>query len=261
MRLLHRRFASHVASCLLSQLLFLLPLPAPMWGQCQTSAVPRMVSYSGVLRDAGGHAVTGLAGVAPLWLETQSVKPDASGHYTMQLGFGERARTSVRVFMSGEGRWLAVWIGSEAVAAARAAGGCALCDEGRRRGNCRRAAPSAFAHPYFLARQQPIKLLCFQPVLQTLFLYLSRSLVKDRNLLKPRMKIQPIISMTLAPLGEPWSCLSQPNLLAATSQRRYAIKRLYRARIVNWRNIPVTLIDPERGFAARNSSAIMPAKL
>jgi hypothetical protein len=30
--------------------------------------------------------------------------------------------------------------------------------------------------------------------------------------------------MTLAPLSEPWSCLSQPNLLAATSQRRYAIK-------------------------------------
>jgi len=85
-----------------------------MWGQSQTSAVPRMVSYSGVLKDAGGHAVTGLAGVAHLWLETQSVKPDASGRYTMQLGFGERARTSVRVFMSGEGRWLAVWIGSEA---------------------------------------------------------------------------------------------------------------------------------------------------
>src|SRR5580658_4677524 len=31
--------------------------------------------------------------------------------------------------------------------------------------------------------------------------------------------------MTLAPLSEPWSCSSQPNLLAATGQRRYAIKR------------------------------------
>src|SRR5208283_5416637 len=30
--------------------------------------------------------------------------------------------------------------------------------------------------------------------------------------------------MTLAPLREPWSCSSQPNLLAATGQRRYAIK-------------------------------------
>ena len=30
--------------------------------------------------------------------------------------------------------------------------------------------------------------------------------------------------MTLAPLSEPWSCSSQPNLLAATGQRRYAIK-------------------------------------
>src|SRR5579863_9781870 len=32
--------------------------------------------------------------------------------------------------------------------------------------------------------------------------------------------------MTLAPLSEPWSCSSQPNLLAATGQRRYAIKEM-----------------------------------
>jgi hypothetical protein len=46
-------------------------------------------------------------------------------------------------------------------------------------------------HPYqnFLARQRPVKLLRFGAVLQPLFLDLSRSIVKDRDLLKSRMKI------------------------------------------------------------------------
>src|SRR5438105_1298662 len=36
--------------------------------------------------------------------------------------------------------------------------------------------------------------------------------------------------MTLAPLSEPWSCFVATNLLAATSQRRYVIKRRIRPR-------------------------------
>jgi hypothetical protein len=125
MRLIHRRFATHVTACVLSQLLFLLPLPTPMRGQDQTSAVPRLVSYSGVLKDVNGHAVTGLAGAtfliykdqeggAPLWLETQSVHPDTSGRYTVQLGTASAHGLPSEVFASGEGRWLAVQIGHEA---------------------------------------------------------------------------------------------------------------------------------------------------
>ena len=48
---------------------------------------------------------------------------------------------------------------------------------------------SLHPHPHRLARQRPVKLLRFRAVLQPLFLYLSRSIVKDRDLLKPRMKI------------------------------------------------------------------------
>jgi hypothetical protein len=49
----------------------------------------------------------------------------------------------------------------------------------------------ASLHPYqnFLARQTAIKLLRLRAVLQPLLSNLSRSIVKDRDLLKPRMKI------------------------------------------------------------------------
>ena len=86
--------------------------------------VPQLIGYSGVLKDAGGRAVTGISGVtfliykdeaggAPLWLESQSVKPDATGHYSVQLGAASAHGLPAEVFMSGEGRWLAVQIGTE----------------------------------------------------------------------------------------------------------------------------------------------------
>ena len=95
-----------------------------MWAQAPTSAVPRMVNFSGVLKDGSHRAMTELAGVtfliypeqeggAPLWLETQNVQADASGHYTVQLGAASAHGLPAEVFMSGEGRWLAVQIGTE----------------------------------------------------------------------------------------------------------------------------------------------------
>src|SRR5579864_476428 len=57
------------------------------------SAVPQLVNYSGVLTNVNGKPVTGIVGVtfllykdqqggSPLWMETQNVQPDKSGHYT-----------------------------------------------------------------------------------------------------------------------------------------------------------------------------------
>jgi hypothetical protein len=88
------------------------------------SAVPRLVNYSGVLRDNSGRVVTGVSGVtfsiykdeqggAPLWLETQNVKPDTTGHYTVRLGAASAHGLPSEMFLSGEGRWLGVQIGSE----------------------------------------------------------------------------------------------------------------------------------------------------
>jgi hypothetical protein len=66
-------------------------------GAAASNLVPSLINYSGVLRDASGRPLTGVTGVtfllysaeqggAPLWLETQNVVPDKTGHYTAQLG-------------------------------------------------------------------------------------------------------------------------------------------------------------------------------
>jgi len=79
--------------------------------------VPPMVKFSGVLTDANSKPMTGMAGVtfalykdqeggAPLWLETQNVKPDKSGHYAVMLGSTKALPADV--FASGEARWLGV---------------------------------------------------------------------------------------------------------------------------------------------------------
>ena len=78
-------------------------------------------------------------------------------------------------------------------------------------------------HPHLLPRQRPVKLLRFRTVLQPLFLYFACSVVKDRDLLKPRMKIT-AYNQQDGSSHEPWSCSSLTNLLKM-GQRRYAIKR------------------------------------
>jgi hypothetical protein len=86
--------------------------------------VPRLISYSGTLKDSAGRIVTGSAGVtfliykdetgsAPLWLETQSVKPDASGRYSVQIGAASANGLPAEIFTSGEARWLAVQLANE----------------------------------------------------------------------------------------------------------------------------------------------------
>jgi hypothetical protein len=88
-------------------------------------AVPSLINYTGVLKDIGGrmpNSVTGVTfllykeeqGGAPLWLETQNVTPDKTGHYTVQLGATSAKGLPADLFVSGQGRWLAVQIVSEA---------------------------------------------------------------------------------------------------------------------------------------------------
>jgi hypothetical protein len=89
------------------------------------SPVPNLVGFSGILKDASGRTVTGITGVtfllykdaqggAPLWVEAQSVAPDKTGHYAVQLGSTTSAGLPSEVFMSGEARWLAVQMAGEA---------------------------------------------------------------------------------------------------------------------------------------------------
>ena len=89
------------------------------------SVVPHLVNYSGVLQDAGGKPITAIRGVtfllyreaqggAPVWMETQNVTPDKSGHYTVQLGTTGSQGLPPEMFITGAARWLAVQVSGEA---------------------------------------------------------------------------------------------------------------------------------------------------
>src|SRR5579864_4542977 len=82
------------------------------------SPVPRIIQFSGVLKDGGGAPMSSTTSVTfaiyseqegstALWLETQNVTPDKNGHYIVVLG---AASTGVpdSLFTSGQARWLAV---------------------------------------------------------------------------------------------------------------------------------------------------------
>src|SRR5467141_3877774 len=84
-----------------------------------TADVPRLIKFSGTLLDAQDRPMAGPIGVtfalhaqqtggAALWLETQNVKPDASGVYTVLLGANSANGVPVDLFASGEARWLEV---------------------------------------------------------------------------------------------------------------------------------------------------------
>lgn len=85
------------------------------------SRVPSVVNYSGVLADLSGKPLTNIAGVtfalykeaqggAPLWIETQSVHLDKTGHYSVMLGSTTGSGLPADMFVSGEARWLGVQV-------------------------------------------------------------------------------------------------------------------------------------------------------
>ena len=49
-------------------------------------------------------------GGAPLWMETQNVNPDATGHYTVFLGSMTTSGLPIELFSEGEARWLGVQV-------------------------------------------------------------------------------------------------------------------------------------------------------
>jgi hypothetical protein len=88
--------------------------------QSQPAAeVPRLVRYSGALINAAGKSLTGVVGVTfalydeehggnTVWMETQNVQCDPSGHYTATLGATRNEGIPADVFASAQGRWLGV---------------------------------------------------------------------------------------------------------------------------------------------------------
>src|SRR5580692_3106487 len=85
----------------------------------QQVVVPPMVKFSGVLNGASSKPMTGTVGItfslykeaqggAALWVETQNVTLDKTGHYTALLGSTTSQGLPAALFASGEARWLSV---------------------------------------------------------------------------------------------------------------------------------------------------------
>ena len=81
--------------------------------------VPRLIRFSGIAKDAAGKPLAGVVGItfslykdaqgtAPIWIETQNVRPDSSGHYTVLLGSTKSTGMPAELFASGEAQWLGV---------------------------------------------------------------------------------------------------------------------------------------------------------
>jgi hypothetical protein len=88
-------------------------------GSAPAAAMPRLITFSGVVKAANGQTPNGIEGItfalyseqegsAPLWIETQNVRLDSAGRYTVQLGAIDPKGLPLELFASGEARWLGV---------------------------------------------------------------------------------------------------------------------------------------------------------
>jgi hypothetical protein len=81
--------------------------------------IPRLIRFSGMLRDAAGNPETGSVAVtfalyetqengSPLWVETQMVQLNAAGQYTALLGATQPEGLPLDLFASSRAQWLGV---------------------------------------------------------------------------------------------------------------------------------------------------------
>ena len=113
--------------------------------------LPRLVKFSGTLKDSNGNPLTTITGVtfalysqqnggAPLWLETQNVQPDKSGHYTVMLGSTKPDGLETELFVSEQAQWLGIQPQGQEEQARVLLVSVPVCIESRRCRNSRRQA-------------------------------------------------------------------------------------------------------------------------
>jgi hypothetical protein len=87
--------------------------------------VPPLMNFTGVLTDVNGKPLTEVTGVTfylykdqqsgvPLWMETQNVQPDETGHYSVRLGATSSSGLPSALFATGEAHWLGVQVQGQA---------------------------------------------------------------------------------------------------------------------------------------------------
>ena len=89
-----------------------------------STQVPRLIKFSGVAKDESGKPVTGAVGItfllykdeqggSPLWVETQNVRADETGHYTAMLGSASADGVPLSLFSSAEAHWISTQISGQ----------------------------------------------------------------------------------------------------------------------------------------------------
>jgi trimeric autotransporter adhesin len=93
-----------------------------------STQVPRLIKFSGLAQDESRKPVTSVVGItfslykdqqggSPLWVETQNVQADATGHYTAMLGSASANGVPLSLFSSGEAHWISTQISGHAESA------------------------------------------------------------------------------------------------------------------------------------------------
>ena len=89
------------------------------------SALPRLVRFSGTVKDLNGNPLTGVVGITfafyseqtgatALWLETQNVTADSNGRYVVLLGSTKPDGLPAELFTSEQARWVGVQVSGQA---------------------------------------------------------------------------------------------------------------------------------------------------
>ena len=90
-----------------------------------STQIPRVIKFSGVAQNETHKPVTGVVGVtfslykdqqggSPLWAETQNVRADETGHYTVMLGSASADGVPLSLFSSAEAHWVSTQISGHA---------------------------------------------------------------------------------------------------------------------------------------------------
>ncbi|MFZ0322416.1 MAG: hypothetical protein WAL56_25030 [Candidatus Sulfotelmatobacter sp.] len=90
-----------------------------------SSALPKLVRFTGTAKDLNSNLLTGVVGITfalyseqtggpALWIETQNVTADTNGHYTALLGSTKPNGVPADIFTSEQAHWVGVQISGQA---------------------------------------------------------------------------------------------------------------------------------------------------
>jgi hypothetical protein len=110
---------------LLSLILSLAQLTVAQTPTQTASALPHLVRFGGTVKDLNGNPLTGVVGITfalyseqtggtPLWLETQNVTADGTGHYTVLLGSTKSDGLPEDLFTDEQAHWVGVQVTGQA---------------------------------------------------------------------------------------------------------------------------------------------------